>query len=137
MLKTENNYNDVFLVRDAILRVNGYSSYDEFLRSDYWRSIKLKVKQPKYKGNYDHCWICRTSENLDLHHENYRYLLTKHELRSIKALCRGCHNLVHEIAAQKNITLNKAYDIILDSKSKKPTFAGFVNLTLEQLLNGI
>lgn len=136
MLKTESNYNDVFLVRDAILRVNGYSSYDEFLRSDYWKSIRLKVKQAKYRCTYDHCWICRTVENIELHHENYRYLLTKYELRSIRSLCRNCHKLVHEVAKQKDIPLNKAYEIVSDSKGKSNTFKGFVCITLDQLLNG-
>lgn len=112
MLKTEKNYNDVFLIRDIILKRQGYKSYQDFLSSDYWKAIKLKVQQPKYRDTYNHCSICKVDHNIHLHHHNYRWLLTKYELRSICALCECCHQTVHRIGKAKNIPLNQAYDIL-------------------------
>ena len=108
----ERNPREHLLVRDIILKRNGYKSYEEFLSSDYWKSIKRKVKTGKYKKRYSHCWLCGSKEYIQLHHENYRWILTKFELRSIRSLCRCCHEKVHEVANQYQISYSRAFDSI-------------------------
>lgn len=107
-LETERNLRDNYLVRDSILRHNGYKSYEEFLNSEYWQSIREKVKGAKYKDKYSSCRICKTQSDIHLHHNNYRWLLTKYELREIISLCGKCHNMVHKIASEKDCTLSHA-----------------------------
>lgn len=111
-LRTEQNPRELLLVRDIILKRNGYKSYEEFLNSDYWAGIKNKVKKSKYCDNYNHCSICKSTENINLHHENYRWLLTKYELRSIRALCGICHIQLHDLAYENDVTYSKAFELI-------------------------
>jgi hypothetical protein len=112
ILKTERTLQDVYLVRDSILRNHGYKSYDEFLRSEYWKSVREKVKTGKYKEKYCKCNICDSEENIHLHHNTYRWMLTKYELREIISLCRDCHLRLHQISTEQECTLNKALGYI-------------------------
>ena len=116
-LHTERTPRELFLVRDIILKRNGYENYKDFLKSEYWRSIKKKVLGYKYLERYSKCWICGSKDNIHLHHENYRWMLTKFELRSIRAYCKDCHSWVHEIAYLNDVTFSKAHDIIKDEEA--------------------
>jgi hypothetical protein len=109
---TPMNPREEYLIRDYILRMNGYDSYDEFLKSDYWKGIKQKTKLPKYRDNYTSCDNCGSKENLHLHHKTYRWLLSKRELMPISCLCETCHKNVHFIAEEKQVNFKKAQDIL-------------------------
>lgn len=109
-LRTEKNLNDCYLIRDAILRHHGYGDYDEFLKSDYWASIKKKTKLSKYGDNYKKCSHCGSIDDLQLHHINYRWLLHKRELMSLRCLCKKCHSEVHEFANLHNIKISESTD---------------------------
>lgn len=111
-LRQEQNVHDLYMIRDAILRRFSYKSYEEFLNSEYWAKVKAKTKTAKYRDNYDKCSACGCTENIHLHHEDYRWLLTKYELRSIRALCEHCHSEVHKIAYEKNINFKKAFSLL-------------------------
>lgn len=109
----ESNPKEHYLIRDFILKQNGFNNYSNFLKSEYWQKIKQKSQLSKYRDNYKKCWICKTTENLQLHHENYRYLLTKDELRSIRCVCKTCHEKIHQKAYDLNINFYQAYNRVL------------------------
>jgi hypothetical protein len=111
----EKNPREHYLIRDCILFREGYKSYDDFLKSEYWKNVKLKTKLPKYMDNYNSCCICKATNNLVLHHENYRWLLTKFELRAVRCLCKDCHEDLHRIAYEKDISFYQAYQIMKPS----------------------
>jgi len=110
-LKSEKTLNDCYLVRDIILRREGYDSYESFLKSEYWQGIRKKTQLAKYKDNYKKCSHCKSKENLNLHHINYRWLLTKRELSAITCLCEKCHKAVHNFANEHQITISNATQI--------------------------
>lgn len=110
-LLTGNYPREIYLVRDAILRHHGYKSYQEFLQSEYWQGIKEKVMLPKYRDTYNKCRLCKQPREV-LHHMDYRYLLTKYELRSIAPLCTLCHTAVHEVAYLKKCKFRHAARLV-------------------------
>lgn len=81
--------------------LNGESYYD-FLNSDYWKRIKKKTENRK---TYQSCKICGKKENLELHHKHYDLINTKHELSAIIAVCRSCHQAIHDYASKRNSSL--------------------------------
>jgi len=102
---SEQNPRELFLVRDIILKRNGFKTYEAFLQSEYWKSV---VEKARKREIYTRCWQCGSKENIHLHHENYRWLLTKHELRSIRPVCHKCHYAIHEYALTNNCTFSRA-----------------------------
>lgn len=109
----ENTPDEIYRFRDLILEREGYRSYEEFLKSSYWLGIKEKTKLIKYKGKYDKCKNCNTTENIQLHHEDYKWLLHKRELLNIIPLCKVCHKKLHFVAHHLNISFKKAKKIIM------------------------
>ena len=74
------------------------SEYYAYIRSEKWKKVReryWKSKQPKV------CFICGTAKELDLHHRTYKRLGCEH-LRDLVALCRTCHNEVHDILKKTN-----------------------------------
>lgn len=115
-----NTNKEEYLIRDAILINRGFKDYDEYLNSVHWKNIKTKVKSTKYKNTYNKCKCCNSFNNIHLHHENYKWILTKYELRSIIALCSKCHKDVHNIANYYNYNLKLSYKInMLENKIVK------------------
>lgn len=73
-----------------VLRDWGYDSYDEYLRSSQWQSIRgRKLAAAGYK-----CECCgRRAE--EVHHRDYRpRVLAGEDLMPLVALCRTCHRKV-------------------------------------------
>lgn len=109
----ENTPAEIYRFRDLILEREGYRSYEEFLKSSYWIGIKEKTKLLKYKGKYDKCKNCNTTENIQLHHEDYKWLLHKRELLNIIPLCKVCHEKLHFVAHHLNMSFKEAKKIIM------------------------
>ena len=108
----EQNPRECFLVRDSILKQNGFKSYDEFLESEHWQNVRIKARK---KGYYDQCQFCKCdgkSYKINLHHENYRFLFTPFELRSIWAACDLCHEAIHKLAYRFDISFSKAQTLL-------------------------
>lgn len=85
--------------RNKRLKELGYSSYQEYLKSEDWQNIKIewekrKIKNPKHWGK---CQICETTERLVLHHLKYGKV-EKLTFSKFMTLCNSCHNEVHKIA---------------------------------------
>lgn len=64
--------------------------YNVYLKSDHWRSTRLKVLQ---FSNFK-CNGCRSSSMLNVHHLTYKNL-GHEEMNDLMVLCRDCHKLIH------------------------------------------
>ncbi len=75
------------------------ASYQAYLDSPYWQELKRLYYAAHPKAR---CVICKSRENLDLHHETYEHLGREdftHKStyrRDLVTLCRKHHALVHE-----------------------------------------
>ena len=79
-------------------------TYNEYLKSEHWQNVKKKARRRK---TYQKCQFCNCTK-VDLHHTNYKWILTKDELRSIIALCREHHQEVHDLSKEKKISVRIA-----------------------------
>ena len=113
------NPRELYLIRDIILKRNRFITYQDFLSSDYWKAIKEKVKGPKHSDNYNSCQMCKREDDIHLHHETYRWMLTRYELRDIISLCSRCHKAVHDTAYEEAITFKQAKDLVLINRATK------------------
>lgn len=65
--------------------------YKAYLQSDEWKRIR---EQALKRDGYT-CRMCGTAINLRVHHVNYEYVGTEHELDDVVTLCEECHSKVH------------------------------------------
>ena len=74
--------------RDATLARLGYESYQSYLGSQLWASIKAKAIR-KSKGR---CSRCRSMKGIQVHHRAYdEKTLIGDDLRSLSVVCGRCH----------------------------------------------
>lgn len=68
------------------------SSYNDFLKSDYWKAIRgMVLKRDKNK-----CVVCGTEKNLQVHHSTYKNHFNEHRnLRELHTLCDTHHHEAH------------------------------------------
>ena len=85
------------------LRLFGYKNYKEFLKSDRWKEIRIKIWQSDIPKR---CYICGATEHLQVHHLSYKRLFYG-DLRDVVFLCREHHEKVHEFCGRKNLNLRK------------------------------
>lgn len=68
--------------------------YGRYLRSPYWRAVRIKVLQKK--GAY--CSVCGKVNNLQVHHTNYDNLGSDMQhLDALEILCVNCHKREHKL----------------------------------------
>ena len=72
------------------LKLLGYSSYYEYLKSDHWKNFKKYY----YKYNPKICASCGSQEKLNLHHRTYKNL-GRETFKDIICFCESCHNKKH------------------------------------------
>ncbi len=94
-------YADTWLRRDINL---GQITYEEYLKSDNWNSVKAKANK---RLNYKKCEFC-DSQEVELHHTSYKWIMTREELRVIISLCREHHQEIHDLAKAENISVRLA-----------------------------
>lgn len=98
--------------RNRLLKSNGYEDYATYLLSDHWKHVKANIPEIM---KYCHC--CGSRKKLELHHRSYNSMLdTKKVYKNIMYVCDICHDEIHAIQREKNISIEKAGNII---KSKK------------------
>lgn len=88
------------------------ATYTEYLHSEHWKNMKQKMRKLK---NNQFCYICRTPENLHVHHKTYDNLGNE-TTTELMYLCVDCHKAVHERAnnpTQKKETLYNAARILM------------------------
>ena len=77
----------------------GYSSYNEYLRSDHWKDVKRRYFSskivPKDENGRFCCFACQRSDTLlNVHHKTYKRL-GKERLHDLVLLCEECHVKAH------------------------------------------
>jgi len=99
--------------RDKKLKLLGFDSYQEYLKSDLWESIRNKVlKLEGYK-----CCVCGKKAN-QVHHRTSLSGLAGKNLQSLRAVCQHCHYLA-EFKNGKKTRLRDANKIIPDKLNRK------------------
>ena len=71
--------------------------YQQYLRSDDWQK-----KRDEKNSKLRRCAICASTENIHVHHLNYRNLHDV-EQSDLRKLCRRCHFLGHELERRGKI----------------------------------
>ena len=91
--------------RNSTLKELGYSSYQEYLNSDFWKSLRDRLLAfYKFK-----CRACRKPTHT-IHHVSYdRDTLLGVNTRFLVPLCGGCHLKVEFSIDGDKLTLKKAY----------------------------
>jgi uncharacterized lipoprotein len=112
--KIESDFYETWKTRAIVLSEIGMT-YSEYLNSEHWKKVKDKASKRKV---YQSCEICKSKQNINLHHKHYRFLMHIHELHSIIALCEPCHNKVHDLARAKNKSVREATLILIRSVDK-------------------
>lgn len=80
-------YPKSYAKRNRILRQLGFESYEAYLESPLWKSIRLRVlKRDRWK-----CFGCRGSA-WQVHHRKYTYAnLSGRDTHGLSAVCGTCH----------------------------------------------
>ncbi len=90
--------NSEFQERDAVLKLFGFASYADYLKSDLWAWIRealMKLPESRF------CRCCKTTTGLTWHHESYSLPVlignfSNRELfGSVVRLCNECHRAGH------------------------------------------
>ena len=72
-------------------------SYKDYLKSEDW-----KTKRATKMARKARCGICGSTEQLDVHHLNYRNLVDV-EMSDLRRMCRRCHFLAHDLFREGKI----------------------------------
>ncbi len=98
-------YADTWNRRNSNIGSRGGSmTYEQYLASEHWKKIKAKARK---RPNYQKCEFCNNTK-VELHHTNYKWILTNDELRAIISLCRFHHQEVHNFAKSKQVSVRIA-----------------------------
>lgn len=68
------------------------AEYEDYLRSEHWQDVRRRYRASKL--NHGGCYICGSSENLNLHHKTYKRIGNE-RLNDLIYLCAPCHSYVH------------------------------------------
>jgi hypothetical protein len=105
MKELDEVYADTWARRDATL---GEMTYADYLRSEHWALVRKKAAG---RPNYQKCEFC-DSLDIELHHTSYKWILTKHELRTVISLCRTHHQAVHDLAKASGASVRVATNLM-------------------------
>lgn len=74
--------------RDESLAILRFESYQEYLQSELWASIRQRVLRLT-KGN---CRCCRIQRATQIHHRHYSIsVMSGEDIKSLIPLCAACH----------------------------------------------
>lgn len=100
------NYNArQFSSRNNLLEERNIGTYQDFLKSDFWKNVKISLRQKEF---YNSCNCCGSKEKIQLHHIKYKNFLDISSLKNIFPLCGDCHLKVHNISREQNISFKHA-----------------------------
>jgi hypothetical protein len=99
--KLDKTYADTWVTRRRVL---GEQTYEEFLKSDDWQTLKARAfKRP----HYHRCWICKSTDRIELHHTSYKWA-DRLDLRNVRPICRLHHQQIHDLAKAQDISVRLA-----------------------------
>lgn len=78
-----------YAARNRILRDMGFASYADYLKSDLWKEIRLKVLE---RADFT-CHICQGDASQVHHRLYFREVLEGKWLNCMNAICVECHKL--------------------------------------------
>ncbi len=83
-----------YSLRNKRLISFGFTSYQSFLASPYWKAVRRAFKEINQQREKDCCIVCK---NLiyDIHHRSYQRICQERFI-DLLPLCRECHNIVHD-----------------------------------------
>jgi hypothetical protein len=111
------NYNKVqFTYRNNQLKDYGFDSYQDFLLSPFWKGMKERLKQKEF---FQKCSCCGSKEGIELHHMTYKDMMDWTSNRNIIATCRDCHQKIHDLSREKNITFKNGARKVRKANSYK------------------
>jgi hypothetical protein len=106
MPKKKVNFNKVqFSYRNNLLSDYGFSSYQDFLKSEFWRVMRNELRQ---KPKYQKCYCCGSKDGIELHHFTYKDFLDGASRRNIVPTCGDCHEKIHQISRDRNTSFKLA-----------------------------
>jgi hypothetical protein len=88
--------------RRSTLKQLGFSSYDEYLRSDLWAANRKRLKLAA------RCWCCGSFSNLHHHHTTYANIGNE-QPGDLVVLCQKCHRGVHNFVTLYKLKLEKGH----------------------------
>lgn len=89
----------------------GFETYEEYLKSDLWRSIRSDA----YMSRGRFCVICSDPAEC-IHHASYRRdVMDGSDIKPLYPLCHKCHKRIH-----KKATLTAANKALFKQMGKKP-----------------
>lgn len=77
----------------------GYGSYEAYLRSPWWKALRLKV----LARDQHRCRRCNSRLQLSVHHKHYGNL-GRESLSTLETLCATCHRKIHAHHRRKGQT---------------------------------
>ena len=80
------------------------AEYQKYLASPHWRH--LKRKKAGKNGGEKRCSICRSVENIHLHHLFYRKDKHKTKTKELVWLCKECHWTAHRLIKEGLVKQN-------------------------------
>jgi hypothetical protein len=89
------NLDKIYGKRKSALRRLGFNSYDSYLKSKLWASIKIRLNR---KHNNKKCRFC-SNPRYAYHHLKYNYPILKGKASALKWIiptCKKCHSLIHK-----------------------------------------
>lgn len=106
MGKLKYNFNKVeFTYRNNQLNDYGFTSYQDFLKSEFWQVMKAKLKIKPY---FKKCYCCGGEDRIELHHFKYKDIVDGSSAKNIAPTCRGCHEKIHQLSREKNYSFKSA-----------------------------
>jgi hypothetical protein len=99
----EKNMN-TFFIR---LKLLGYKTYDDYLKSKHWKEIKEQYKDSDFPKE---CLVCKDKKYY-LHHRSY-VRLGDESLYDFIPLCRSCHYKVHQYLKEYKMEISASHKAI-------------------------
>ena len=90
--------------------------YNDYIKSDEW--FRKREEIFKLKGRK--CYICNTSNNLDIHHLSYEFLGYEEEndFKDVIPLCRNCHKKLHDFIKEKESLIEVLKSDLIKTRNK-------------------
>ncbi len=87
------------------------SHYQEYLQTEHWKDLKRRVhEQMRRRFGFSRCYICRTTDGLQLHHRTYKRVGHEH-LKDVGFFCGACHAKVHKRLSSKKSSRTNLWNI--------------------------
>jgi len=74
-------------------------NYRAYLKTKHWKNLRLRYKRSKLPWK---CYVCGSTERLQLHHRSYRRV-GRERLQDLIPMCRACHSEIHRLERRHGV----------------------------------